>query len=176
MATTVRVEGLRELDRALGELPKATGRAVLTRTLKKAGAPIRDAAQAKAPTDTGALRESIVVSTLKPKGHSAKKTAFAAAMGAGASRREAGAAARSAKAGANESFAEAFVGPLEQRTKKAAIKTIVQEFGSVDQPGTPYMRPAWDANKNLALDIIKNDLGDEIIKAAKRLAKKAAKG
>jgi hypothetical protein len=38
------------------------------------------------------------------------------------------------------------------------------------------MRPAWDANKDAALDVIKTELRTEIIKAAKRLAKKAAKG
>lgn len=172
----VKVSGLRELDRALGELPKATARNVLTRVLKAAAEPIRAAAQAGAPVDTGALRESIIVSTRKPKGHSAKKTAFAEAMRSGASRAEAGKAARAAGIGAHEAFAEAFVGPVQQRTKQAAIKTIVQEFGSVDQSGTPYMRPAWDANKGKALDIIKDGLGDEIAKAARRLAKKRAKG
>lgn len=179
-AVSVKVEGLKELDRALGELTKATARNTLTRVLKKAGEPIRAAAQAGAPVDTGALRESIIVSTKKPVGHSAKDRAFSEAMKGGATRKEAGKAARFAAKGADEAFAEAFVGPVRQRTKQAAIKTIVQEFGSESQPGTPYMRPAWDSQKMNALNVIKAELGKEIDKSVQRARaralKKAAKG
>jgi HK97 gp10 family phage protein len=177
---TIRVDGLKELDKALGELTKATARNTLTRVLKMAGEPIRAAAQAGAPVDTGALRESIIVSTKKPVGHSAKDRAFYNAMKSGATRKQAGMAARTAQKGADEAFAEAFVGPVRQRTKQAAIKTLVQEFGSETQPGTPYMRPAWDTQKMTALEIIKSELGKEIDKAVSRARaramKKAAKG
>jgi hypothetical protein len=53
MATKVRVEGLRELEAALKELPKATGKRVLRNSLRKA----------RAPVDDGTLRDSIGVGT-----------------------------------------------------------------------------------------------------------------
>lgn len=55
------VEGLKELDQALIELPKATARAVLVRTLKKEGQVIADAGQALAPRLTGGLAASYTV-------------------------------------------------------------------------------------------------------------------
>lgn len=60
---TFRIEGLSELDEALSELPKATARAVLVRTLKEQGQPIRDAGEALAPKNTGGLKASYTVST-----------------------------------------------------------------------------------------------------------------
>ncbi|QPC87414.1 HK97 gp10 family phage protein [Mesorhizobium sp. NBSH29] len=173
---TVKIEGLRDLDEALGKLTKATAKGVLNRTLKKAATPIRDSAQSHAPSQTGELKRRIVMSAKKPKGHDAGNNVFAEAMRSGATRAEAGQALRGARKANPNDFAEIFVGPLQSRNKQAAIKTIVQEFGSENQPGHPYMRPAWDGNKDKALSIIVNELGGEIMKAAQRLAKRAAKG
>jgi hypothetical protein len=39
----------------------------------------------------------------------------------------------------------------------------------------PFLRPAWDAERRGALDIIKKELGTEIIMAAKRIAKNKRK-
>lgn len=152
MKTRVKIEGLKELDRALGELPKATGKAVLRRVLKKAGEPIARDMRAKAPDDPATsgndLKSSIAVSTkLSGRQRKMHRKAF-----------------RNDKASA-----EVFVGagPLPQ--------AHLQEFGTVHHRPQPFARPAWDGNKNRALSIIKDELGDEILKAAKRLAKKRAK-
>lgn len=61
--TKIRVEGLRELDRALRELPKATGKNVLKRVLMKAGQPIEHHAERLAPVRTGHLKQSIGTGT-----------------------------------------------------------------------------------------------------------------
>ena len=58
-----KIEGLSELDAALSELPKATARNVLLRTLKEQGAPIKDEGERLAPKLTGGLKESYTVST-----------------------------------------------------------------------------------------------------------------
>lgn len=147
--TTVTVGGLRELDAALGQLPKATGKAVLRRTLKKAGQPIAEDATAKAPRLTGALQISIGVGT--------KLT-----------RRQSKLHRKMFKD--DKASAEVFVGAggLAQATQT--------EFGNEHQAAEPYMRPAWDGNKDRALDTIKSELGAEIMKAAQRLAKRAARG
>lgn len=147
--TTVTVSGLRELDAALGQLPKSTGKAALRRTLKKAGQPIADDATAKAPVLTGALQISIGVGT--------KLT-----------RRQSKLHRKMFKD--DKASAEVFVGAggLAQATQA--------EFGNHHQAAEPYMRPAWDGNKDQALEIIEAELGAEIMKAAQRLAKKAARG
>lgn len=54
--------------------------------------------------------------------------------------------------------------------------SVPQEFGTVDHAAQPFMRPAWDQNKDKALKIIGDELGNEIEKAAARRARKLAKG
>ena len=54
-------------------------------------------------------------------------------------------------------------------------QAVTQEFGTVNHPPHPFMRPAWLANKTRALDTMKKELWEEIQKAAARLARKAAK-
>lgn len=58
---TFKIEGLAELDEALSELPKATARNVLLRTLKEQGAPIRETGERLAPRDKGGLKASYTV-------------------------------------------------------------------------------------------------------------------
>lgn len=60
---TFKIEGLADLDRALTELPKATARNVLMRTLKEQGQPIKDDGERLAPRLTGGLKESYTVGT-----------------------------------------------------------------------------------------------------------------
>lgn len=60
---TFKIEGLAELDEALSELPKATARNVLLRTLKEQGEPIRADGERNAPRDEGGLQESYTVGT-----------------------------------------------------------------------------------------------------------------
>lgn len=171
---TVSIDGLRELDQALGQLTKATARNVVKRVLVKAGAPIAEAASHMAPKDTGELSSSVVVSSKVQ--NSVGKAEYAEAMRQGLGKDAALKALRGARRSAKgkDSFGVVLVGPTQAKTKKDAIKRIVQEFGSVNQPGQPYMRPAWDQNKDKALDIITGELGGEIQKAAARAAKRAA--
>jgi HK97 gp10 family phage protein len=143
---TVKVEGLRDLDAALSELPKiTTAKAVVRRVLKKAAEPLRALAEQTAPRLTGALKISIVIGT--------KLT-----------RRQARMAKKEPK-----SLTEMFVGT----SNPAAVP---QEFGTHDQKAQPFMRPAWQATKDQVLTNIGNELGPEIEKTAARLAKKAARG
>lgn len=150
---TVKVSGLRELDRALGQLPKSTGKAVLRRVLKKAGQPMADDMRAKAPDDpeTGGndLRSSIGVGTKLSK-------------------RQAKLHRKMFKN--DKASAEVFVGAGK------VAHAHLQEFGTAHHGAQPFARPAWDAGKMQALETIKTDLWSEIDKAAIRLAKKAAKG
>lgn len=180
---SVRVEGLKELDQALTELTKATARNTLRRALVKAAEPMRAAAERNAPVDTGALGRSIQIGTkiAKNKSKDPGSRAYAATMRAGGTRGEAVQALRDARraAGVGESFAEAFLGPVRSG-KRAAIKAIVQEFGSRKQAAQPYMRPAFDAEAQNVINGIRKELAIEIDKSVRRAraraARKAAKG
>lgn len=167
--TTVKIEGLKELDAALGNLPKATARNVLVRTLRKAGEPIAERARQLVPVQTGQLRASIIVSPrLVNKTGDAE---FAAVLRSGGSREEARGALIDARRAAKGTgtFATMYVGAGQ------LPQAHMVEFGSRNNTPHPYLRPAFDEMKEAALSIIKAELGGEILKAASRLAKKMAK-
>ena len=147
---SVRIDGLRELDSALAQLPKATGRAVLRNVLKDAGEPIARTARAKAPVLTGNLRESVEVSQRLSR---SQKTG-GAKMTANGFRSE------------SKNYVEMFVGPGTNP------QAITQEFGTYKEPAQPYMRPAWDSQRQTALNLIINTLGPMIERAAARLSRK----
>lgn len=174
----VRFAGGRELDKALAAIGKSAGRAVLHRVLKRAGQPIADLAATLAPDDpaTGApdLRTSMLVSTkLKnPIGNAE----FAAVMSGGGTKAAARRAMRDARREATGgSFAVMHVGPAA-----GIFYAHLQEFGTAHHGPQPFMRPAFDAASPESLKIIERDLGDEIMKTAKRQearrARMAAKG
>lgn len=162
---TVKVSGLRELQKALGELPKATGKNVVRRVLKKIADPIAADMRAKAPDDpaTGGmdLKGSIAVSTKLSKNQ------------AKLHRKETGGAAAKTPTGWKSSpktLVELFVGagPVPHGH--------LQEFGTAHHGPQPFARPAWDAAKGTAIETVKTEMWSEIEKAAKRLARKSAKG
>lgn len=174
----VQVSGLKELDLALGQLPKATAKNVLKRTLEKAAAPIVEEAKQLVPVYSGphkenvvsgALRDSIVAST-KTK-NTVGNAEYAAAMADGLGKEAAGAALRQARhdAKGEGSFVEMFVGPA--RGKGVIRYAHIVEFGSINDSPHPYMRPAWDARKDEALSLIKGELAEQIIMAARRVGR-----
>lgn len=173
MTVVVQVEGLRALDAALAELPKSVAAATLRRTLVKAGEPIAEAARAAAPVqkpDGGQLRDSIKVSSRVK--NTVGKSEFAAVMRQSGGLDIAGArqALRDARRAApGKSFAEMYVGPA--RGSGVIRYAHLQEFGTVNHAAQPYMRPAWDSKKDDALRIIRDELGNQIIAAAKRVGR-----
>jgi HK97 gp10 family phage protein len=145
----IKIEGLKELDEALGEFPKATARNVLKRVAVKSLQPLITMARQLVPVRTGELRNSLKITTKLSKRQ------------ASIARRE---AAREGK-----SFYQTYAGP------SALPYAHMVEFGTSKMKAQPYMRPAWDATKHQALDIISKELEKEINAAAARAAKKTAR-
>lgn len=73
------------------------------------------------------------------------------------------------KANEREAFVEVFAGPGPHP------QGVQQEFGNANHPARPFVRPAWEATKDQALDIVATELGDEIQRTAARQAKRAAR-
>lgn len=162
----VRVSGFKELDAALAELPRAVAKGALTRTLRKAAEPIAEEARRLVPVDTGDLRDSIAVSAkIKNRAGAAE---FAAAMRAGLGKGAAVQAMRDARRVAGQDYSAVMhVGPSVPK----GFHGHLVEFGTVDTPIQPFMRPAWDSQKRVALDTIKDELGRQIIAAARRIGR-----
>lgn len=168
----IRIEGLAELDAALGQLPKTMARSTLRRVLKRAGEPIAETARQLCPVsdiDHKHLRDTIAVSPRIK--NNVGKAEFARAMRAGLGNEAAVAALRGARraAAGQGSFAAMYVGPGPMP------HAHLVEFGSIHNAPQPFMRPAWDQKKGEALEIIKRDLWTEIEKSANRYANKLLK-
>lgn len=164
MARVVRIEGLKELQQALKQLPKATQGAVLRRALMHAAEPMRAAAEANAPVDVGVLAQSVDASPKLTRRQRSKagKSAVRQADGSYRSARSTG--------------AELYIGPgAGARAKAPPPSGLMQEFGTRHHAAKPWLRPAWDAHRQGALDTIADELGVEIEKAARRLAAKQAR-
>lgn len=145
MTIRVKVTGLKEIEAALKELPRATSKNVARRVLKARAQPIAEMARRLAPVDDGTLRESIAVSTKLSKRQ------------------------RSLHKKRTKDTVEMFVGAGTNP------QAHMQEFGTEHNPPQPFLRPAWDANKESFLAGIADDLWAEIKKAADRRARKLAK-
>ena len=168
--SSMRMEGLKELEDALLELPKSVQGNVLKRAAVIPAALFADHASELAPKGTGKLKDEIKVG--KPKIITAGKAAFAAAMKEGATRADAAEAARAANraAGGKGKAVVVGVGPTRR-----AFYGLFQEFGTAHHAAQPFMRPSWDILKKPMAEMIKEELAKEIMKAAARAAKRAAK-
>lgn len=146
--SSFRVDGLKELEQALGQLPKATSKAVLRRTAIRALAPVIADAKTRVPVDEGDLKDSLKITTKLSK-RQQRKNAKSVAEG--------------------KSSVQLYAGP------SALPHAHLVEFGTEHMAPQPYLRPAWDANKDEVLELVRTELADEITKAAARLAKKQAR-
>jgi HK97 gp10 family phage protein len=150
------VLGAKQLDNALKQLPKATAKNVLRRSLMKSVKPTEEAAIALAKRgETGNLQESVEVSTKLKKSQQGGRV----------------------KAGA----VEVFVGASTTGGKKGHHAHLI-EFGwfhaisGLFIPPQPFMRPAWESTKNIVLGTFADEVWSSLAKAARTLARKAEKG
>jgi len=186
MGVSVRITGLKELEKALQELEKsATRKTVVRNALKKGAAPIASAMGANATrTPDQELSRGIVIGT-KIKGE-AGAAAYSQAMKQGFDKASAVKAMRDARRAAKGSLPPVilYVGPSERFSRshwwEFGIAPHVNggQFAGTKHPGvkpTPFIRPAWDSQRDTALQIIKTELAEQIRKAAARQAKRRAR-
>lgn len=160
----VKIDGLRELERVLAELPKATGKNVLRRVLTKRAQPFDKVWRGAAPDDRRTGEQDLNSSG----GISSKLSKRQASLHRKMFRDD-------------RASVEIFAGP------GPLTQAITNEFGTGPRfhaesgkyvgevPPHPFVRPAWDSTKDGMLDGIKDDLWTEIHKSAVRAAKKRAK-
>lgn len=143
-----KVEGLKDLSKALHDLPNGLGKGTLVRFGKKRLEPMRDGAKARAPKATHELENSIIVGTKQGRSGNTKKTR-----------------------GIDRAAVEIFMGPSEDGYPQA----VPEEFGSINNSPNGYMRGSWDEHNGALLTDIQADLGSAIDKTAKRLARRQAR-
>ena len=151
------IHGLKECMAALDELPTLSmKKGVVRNALKKAAIPIKEVAQINAqglPFDSKNIAESIKIGTSLKKSQRGQTDRSRVTVYVGAS----------------HSLAHLFEwGTAERYTKAGAYRGFI--------PPMPFMRQAWDSQKKVSFDLLKEELWKALAKAAKLLAKKSAKG
>jgi len=172
MGVTVKLQGLRELEAALGEFKTVTARSIALRAAKKTLQPMAEEAQAGVPDDP-ATPQKIEIAVVELTSMSQGSVV---AAGFGPTR---------------DSFPEAGVqehgAPPHtiHPVKASATGLLGFEVGghvitpkAVQHPGSPpraYMRRAWEHGAEALLPRLRDLLRSEIDKAAKRAAARALK-
>lgn len=143
----VDIEGFRELDATFVELGKSTGRNTLRRVAKRMLEPMRARAAAGARKRSGALSRDVKIGTrLAP------------------SQRKGAVAVDSSK------------GVVMHMGPGQLPQAITEEFGTFAEAGHPFMRPAFDAEAQPAIETAGDLLWNEVEAAVARKARKAARG
>lgn len=168
------LHGVKELDRLLAQLPKAAAKATLRRAAVKALRPVASAARVQAPRSLTRrkgvhLADSIRVATTlskRQKKMNPPQGAVVAYVGP------------TYPAAPHAHLIEFGVGPRRVEAKgKRVLSDGTTVFGRLVQipavPAKPFMRPAWDANKEMVRDIFAKEMWTEIVKAARRLRKQS---
>lgn len=146
MADQVQVKGLRELQVAMRDLPQKLRRRTIQKALRDAAMPMRQDARAKVPKDTGTVRRNIVVQ--RSKKFNGRNGVFGVVMRVRKINK------RMRAKGQGDPFYWTFV-----------------EFGTSKMPARPFMRPAFEANKQKALEIIRLQIRAGIDQIARELSR-----
>lgn len=148
--TTQNLQGFKELADALRELGPRVARNGLRAATSAGAAIIRNDARSRAPVDTGEMKKDIQMKRERDtKGEmSAKYSVFV----------------RSGK--------KSRLSGKARNIQKDSYYWKFQEFGTSKAPAQPFMRPAYDANKEAAVGKIGEVLNERIQKAARELARR----
>lgn len=161
--STVRMEGLSDLLQKLKELPPAIGSkggGPLRRALFAATKLMRDDAQARAPVDTGRLRRNVIAFRDRDPRSSGVTEQYAITFRRGKQFRERG------RRGYHTS----------SRGDKDAFYGRWIEFGTSKMPAQPFLRPAFEANKQASAELFRTKLASAIQAAVKKMQRRAARG
>jgi HK97 gp10 family phage protein len=162
MANTVTMEltGFKELAAALRELPERVARNGLRAAVNAGATVIKKEAIAKAPKDTGALRDNLYQKQIREQSGDMKQTFYVGVRKGVAKYANTKANRRAGKAG------------TAYKNDGTTFYWRFLEFGTSKMPAHPFMRPAFESRKEAAVKAIGEKLDERIQKHAKDLAKK----
>lgn len=151
----VGLDGFDELSAALRDLSRTVQRNVVTRALVKAGEPVVVAAKQAAPVDSGDLKEAIIASSSADHGRRSKGDVSYAYIGPSYSKFDANYAPH---------------GHLVEFGTAARYHKNGKYVGQA--PAQPFLRPAWDSQKQSVISNFTVTLRSEIEKAVARAERK----
>lgn len=160
MAEFMRIEGLQELAAAMRELPQRVGRNALRAAVNAGASVIKKEATARAPKDTGALKANLYQKQIREKSGDMQQTFYVGVRKGVAKYANNAANKRSGKAG------------KAYKDDGTTFYWKFLEFGTSKMQARPFMRPAFELQKEQAVKAIAAKLDERIQKFATELAKK----
>lgn len=158
---TIQIEGLKELEKALKELPLEIQKRPLRSAVSAGAKEIADEAISKAPVgQTGNLKKSLYRYRSRRLSAIGKET-FLVGVRKG----------KGIYGNTNLNRRLNRVGKT-YKTQGEAYYWRFLEFGTSKMPAQPFLRPAYENAKERAVQIIKERLGKAIEAQARKLAKK----
>lgn len=151
--TQIRITGAREMEAVLRQLPATIAKQVLTKALREAAEPVLEEARALAPVGQEAKGRVRLRTTKRGKVSIANYGKLKLSL-------------RVANVPANRTPHSATV----VVTVGKAFWGLFVEFGTRFMSARPFLRPAFESKKIEALNRLGKSLGEQIEKAAQRLA------
>lgn len=143
---TVRIEGLKELNEALQQLPQELRAGPLRRAVSAAAKVVQDQAVQYAPEDEGTLKRAIYRARDKENSSAVQESYIVGIR----------------------------YGKRYRRRKQDAWYWRFLEFGTSKLAARPFIRPAFDTTHNQQLEAMRERLSRSIELAAAKLARKKA--
>lgn len=169
MTASMKIAGFKELDALLQAMPRQLAGQGVTAGLRKALRPVAAAARSYAP---GSLDESIQIA---PEIKAGQRAQSLLKPGKGRRVMYVGSTAPHAhlvEFGTVERFhAKGYISVIGKRGRRKAIKINGRSTGIMTPD--PFLRPAWDANKDEVLATLSKTIREEIAKAVARRAARA---
>ena len=145
MKTTMRIEGLAEVQRVFETLQMEIGdkkarSKILIPAVKKALKPVKTTAMALSPDDTGALDRSMKITAKRPSNKDKrskyvfKTDSVIGIVSAGVTKEQ------------------------KKKNGKPDMRAIAQEFGSSHNPERAYLRPALERNMQSVVSILSTEI------------------
>lgn len=160
-AITLKVDGLKELQRALDSLPKEIQGRPLKSAVSAGAKVILDEAISKAPVgETGNLRKSLYRYRSRSQSTKGKETYLVGV--------------RKGKGIYGNTRLNRRMGRVGKKytTQGEAYYWRFIEFGTSKMPAHPFLRPAFESQKERAVQIIKERLGKAIEAQTRKLVRK----
>jgi HK97 gp10 family phage protein len=129
---SIKVAGLKELERKLLTFEPKLGRKIIRQALRSGAKVIHSAVKADVPVETGALKESLKVRAMRKRKHSYG----------------------------------VMIATSEGWFKGDEFYGAFLEFGTSKMPARPFVRPAFDSEKDNAAKIIVNEIKQGIEQVA----------
>jgi HK97 gp10 family phage protein len=157
MNINMKVDGLRQLNKALQELPLKIRGAPLRTATRKASMVIRNEARSKVPVNTGLLKREIITSRSRSQSSEGRETFVV--MVKQLVKKYANTKANRRMNRVGKKF----------KTEGLAYYWKFLEFGTSKMRARPFMRPAFDSKKQEAVRVLQRELDAAIQAQARKL-------